>query len=454
MLDQIIPIQKNNFNRMTLVKTKSEELLERRSNVVANGVGVFNTATVREAKGAIIIDEDGRELIDFAGGIGVVNAGHCPEPVVKAIQKQAAKYIHTSFNVVTYEPYIKLCEELAEILPHGEKTKAMLVSTGAEAVENAIKIARQATGKQGVLCFTGAFHGRTMMAMTLTSKINYKTGCGPFAPEVYRLPFPNFYRYGEAKDMDQFVKKELHRLHESSYNLVQPENLAAIILEPVQGEGGFNVVPPKYLEGLREYCTRHNIMLILDEIQSGFARTGKWASWQHYNVRPDISTYAKSMGSGMPIAAILGRAEVMDAAAPGTIGGTYIGNPLSCVAASATIQFMKDENLNERGTEVGNIIRERFLKIMGECSEVGDVRGLGAMMAIEFVKNGDPKQPNPEICSEVIKGCAGRGLVLLSAGTFKNVIRVLAPLVITNDQLNEGLDILESEIKKASAKTI
>ena len=245
---------------MTAMQTESEKLLERRKNVVANGVGIFNTATSTHAKGALIIDKDGRELIDFAGGIGVVNAGHCPEPVVDAIREQAGKFLHTSFNVVTYEPYIELCEQLTEILPHGKNTKAMLVSTGAEAVENAVKIARQATGREAVMCYTDAFHGRTMMAMTLTSKIDYKKNCGPFAPEVYRIPFPNFYRYHGTRDMDEFVETELKYLNESGKNLVDPKNLAAIIIEPVQGEGGFNPVPKKYLEGLREFCddTQHN----------------------------------------------------------------------------------------------------------------------------------------------------------------------------------------------------
>ncbi len=434
--------------------SKSQALLERRKNVVANGVGVFNTATVRQAHGALIIDEDGRELIDFAGGIGVVNAGHCPEPVVEAIREQAGKYLHTSFNVVTYEPYIELCEQLAEILPHGEKTKAMLVSTGAEAVENAIKIARQATKRQAVLCYTGAFHGRTMMAMTLTSKINYKLNCGPFAPEVYRLPFPNFYRYHGPREVDDFVNWELKRLRESAHNVVDPNNLAAVIIEPIQGEGGFNPVPEKYLQGLRDFCDEYGIMLIIDEIQSGFGRTGKWAAWQHYDVQPDISTYAKSLGSGMPIAAILGRAEVMDAAAPGTIGGTYIGNPVCCAAALATIQLMKDQNLNERAIEIGAVITNRFQSLQKQRPEIGDVRGVGAMVGIELVKDGDPRQPNSELCSRIITGCAERGLVLLSAGTFKNVIRILSPLVITDEQLNTGLDILEDEINNAIVKEL
>tara|TARA_R110002124_G_scaffold280073_3_gene453124 strand:+ start:7814 stop:9127 length:1314 start_codon:yes stop_codon:yes gene_type:complete len=432
--------------------TKSQELLNRRKDVVANGVGVFNTATVKDAKGAIIIDADGRELIDFAGGIGVVNAGHCPEPVVAAIREQAGKYLHTSFNVVTYEPYIELCEELVEILPHGKKTKAMLVSTGAEAVENAIKIARQATKRPAVICYTGAYHGRTMMAMTLTSKVSYKYDCGPFAPEVYRLPFPNVYRYKGARDEATFVKDELKRLHESALNLVDIKSVAAIILEPIQGEGGFNAIPQKYLEGLRAFCDEHGIMLIMDEVQSGFCRTGYWASWQHYGVQPDISTYAKSMGSGLPIAAVVGRAEVMDAAASGSIGGTYIGSPVSCAAALATIKYMKDIDLNKKAKELGNTIKSRLDNLMDTCPEIGDVRGIGAMIAIEFVKNGDPRQPDAEICSNIVKGCSENGLILLSAGTHKNIIRILSPLVITDQQLDKGMSILENEIKKASSK--
>jgi 4-aminobutyrate aminotransferase/(S)-3-amino-2-methylpropionate transaminase len=429
--------------------TKSQELLRRREDFVAHGVGVFNTITAREAHGAIIIDEDGRELIDFAGGIGVVNAGHCPEPVVAAIREQAGKYIHTSFNVVTYEPYIALCEKLTQILPHGDRTKAMLVSTGAEAVENAVKIARQATRREAVLCFTDAFHGRTMMAMTLTSKIKYKLNCGPFAAEVYRLPFPNFYRYHRSRDLDVFVADELDRLQESAYSVVDPENLAAIVVEPIQGEGGFNPIPQKYLEGLRSYCDVHGIMLILDEIQSGFGRTGNWASWQHYQVQPDISTYAKSLGSGMPIAAVVGKAEVMDAAEPGTIGGTFIGNPVCCAAALATIKMMEDLDLNARGVHVGNIIEQRFEHLKAKHVEIGDVRGLGAMRAIEFVKNSDPLQQDGELCDKIVRQCAEDGLIIISAGTYKNSIRILCPLVITDDQLHTGLDILENAIQKS-----
>lgn len=438
-------------NKIKMNKTKSEALLARRRKVVANGVGVFNTATVSKAHGAIITDVDGNELIDFAGGIGVVNAGHTPQAVVDAIIEQTKKYIHTSFNVVTYEPYVELCESLVEIFPHGDETKVMLVSTGAEAVENAIKIARQATGRQGVICFTGAFHGRTMMAMSLTSKVDYKIGCGPFAPEVYRLEYPDFYKNGQGMSSDEFSDKQIIYLKECFRKIVAPQEVAAIILELVQGEGGFKVVPAKYLRELRKLCDEYGIMLIFDEVQSGFGRTGAWAAYNHFNVSPDLSTWAKSMGSGMPISCVIGKAKVMDAAAPGTIGGTYIGNPVSCAAAIATIKYMKEIDLNAKGIHVGNVIRNRFDKLKAKHSCIGDVRGLGAMMAMEFVKNNDPYQPDGEICQKLIASCANRGLVIISAGVHKNVIRVLCPLVISDELLNKGLDIIEEELEKLLA---
>lgn len=427
-------------------KTQSEELLERRRSVVPNGIGVFNTATARSAKGAIITDADGQEMIDFAGGIGVVNAGHCPPPVVEAIIAQAQKCLHTSFNVTTYELYLELCEKLVEIFPHGDHTKAMLVSTGAEAVENAIKIAKQATGRNGVLCFTDAFHGRTLMAMTLTSKVAYKEGCGPFAPEVYRVPFPNVYRLSNGLDEETFAAQELQRLEEYFKNTVDPSSLAAIIIELVQGEGGFNVAPKSYVKGLRSICDKYGIVLIFDEVQSGFCRTGKWAAYSHFGVLPDLSTWAKSMGSGMPIGCVIGKAEIMDAAGPSTIGGTYIGNPVCCAAALATIKFMEEIELNQRAKVVGKIIRDRFEKMKEKYSVIGDVRGLGAMMAMEFVKNDDPLQPDTEFCQKVMEGCGQNGLIVITAGTHKNIIRILSPLVITDRQLHRGLDIIEQQV--------
>lgn len=436
---------------MTEEMTKSQELIERRKAAVPNGVGMFNHATAVKAEGAIITDADGRELIDFAGGIGVVNAGHCPPPVVKAIQEQAAKFLHVSFNVASYEPYIALCEKLNALLPHGGPTKTMLVSTGAEAVENAIKIARQATKRQGVLCFTDAFHGRTLMAMTLTSKVGYKPNSGPFAPEVYRTRFPNFYRYGAGRSEAQFVKDQLHSLHELVHNTVAPENLAAVIVEPVQGEGGFNVIPEEYLKGLRKWCDENGILLILDEIQSGFGRTGAWSAFEQMGVMPDISTWAKSLGSGLPIAAVLGRAEVMDAAAPSSIGGTYIGSPVSCAAALATIKYMEEIDINAKGRHVGEVIRKRFEKMKAKHDCIGNVRGLGAMMAMEFVHDGDPQKPDADTCAKLMSACASRDLIVINAGTEKNIIRVLCPLVISDELLNKGLDIMEEELASICA---
>lgn len=432
------------------VVRKSDVLLERRKKAVANGVGVFNTATVESAKNASIIDVNGNELIDFAGGIGVINAGHCPEPVVNAIIEQSKKYIHTSFNVVTYEPYIELCERLNALFPHGDETKTMLVSTGAEAVENAIKIAKQSTGRNGVLCFSGAFHGRTMMAMTLTSRTSYSVGCGPFAPEVYRIDYPNYYQKGQGLNEDEFSEQELNKLHEFFKTHVSAEDLAAIIIELVQGEGGFHVAPQKYVEGLREICNTYGIRLIFDEVQTGFGRTAAWGAMNHYTVQPDISTWAKSMGSGMPIGAIIGNAEVMDSAAAGTIGGTYIGNPVACAASIATIKYMEEIDLNRMAKKVGETIHRRFTEMKSKYSQIGDVRGLGAMMAMEFVKDGDPQQADAEFCAKVVKACAEKDLIVISAGIHKSVLRILSPLTITDELLNKGLNIIEDAIAQSA----
>ncbi len=433
---------------MTEQLTKSQELIARRKAAVPNGVGMFNYATAAKASGATIIDADGRELIDFAGGIGVVNAGHCPPPVVKAIQEQAERFLHVSFNVASYEPYIALCEKLNTLLPHGGPTKTLLVSTGAEAVENAIKIARQATKRSGVLCFTDAFHGRTMMAMTLTSKVGYKPDCGPFAPEVYRTQYPNYFRFGAGRSESDFAHAELHRLEELTHNTVAPNELAAIIIEVVQGEGGFNVAPAAYLKGLRAFCDKHGILLIFDEVQAGFGRTGAWSAYEHFDVIPDLSTWAKSLGSGMPIAAVMGKADIMDKAGPSSIGGTYIGNPVSCAAALATLKYMEEIDINAKGRHVGQVIRARFEKMKAKHDCIGDVRGLGAMMAMEFNVGRDPMRPDADTCTKLMNACAKRDLVVITAGTDKNVIRVLSPLVISDELLNKGLDIMEEELEK------
>ena len=424
------------------------DLMARRKALVPNGIGIFNPSTAASAEGAIVIDNEGRELIDFAGGIGVLNTGHCPEPVVEAIKTQSEKLIHACFNVATYDVYMELAQELVDLFPHGEQTKVMLTTTGAESVENVIKIARQYTKRKAIIAFTDGFHGRSMMAMTLTSKASYKLNCGPFAPEVYRIQYPNYFRYNDGLSEDEFITRETRRLRESLINVVDPNNVAAIIIELVQGEGGFVAAPKEYIHELRKICDEFGIMLIFDEVQTGFGRTAKWAAYQHYDVLPDLSTWAKSMGAGMPIGAVMGRAEIMDSAAAGTIGGTYLGNPICCAAAIANIRYMKAIDINSKAEHVGKIIRSRFNEMKEKHSCIGEVRGIGAMLAIALVKDGDPWAPEVELTGKLITSCAERGLILLSAGTYKNIIRVLSPLIISDELLHRGLDIIDEELTR------
>lgn len=430
--------------------TTQNDLIARRQAVTPLGLPMVTAATVASGDGALLVDHSGRELIDFAGGIGVVNAGHCQPTVIEAIRDQAATLMHTCIHVATYEPYIALCEKLAALLPHGDQTKVLLVNSGAEAVENAIKIARQATNRPAIICYTEAFHGRTLMAMSLTSKYGYKVGCGPYAPEVYRLPFPNHFRHGDGLSVAVFVERELSRFRESLTNSVAPEQVAAVILEVIQGEGGFNPIPPQYLRGLRSICDEHGMLLILDEVQSGFCRTGRWAAYEHYGVMPDISTWAKAMGGGLPIAAVIGKAEVMDGARRGTIGGTYGGNPVACAASLATIRLMEELRLNERAEAIGRRVTDQFEALRRRFPAwIGDVRGLGAMVAMELVADGDPRRPATEFTSDVLRSCVASGLLIIGAGIYGNVIRFLAPLVITDEQLERGLSILADEFAKA-----
>ncbi|MCS6808908.1 MAG: aminotransferase class III-fold pyridoxal phosphate-dependent enzyme [Bacteroidota bacterium] len=434
------------------MSTKTQELYERRKRVVPTTLGIFTPTSAASAQGATIIDADGRELIDFAGGIGVLNAGHCPEPVVKAIQDQAAKLIHTCFPVSIYESYLDLAEKLATLFPHhahdGDCTKVMMTNSGAEAVENAIKIARQATGRQAILCYLGAFHGRSMMAMTLTSKTALKLGCGPFAPEVYRLPFPAYNPRIHTASEAEFCQAHLDEIRKYFTTTVAAQHIAAIIIEPVQGEGGFYVVPKPYLQGLRQLCDETGILLIIDEVQSGFGRTGKWAAYEHYDIRPDISTWAKSMGSGMPIGCVIAKGSIIDSINPGTIGGTYLGNPVCCAAALATIQYMEHIDINALGVKIGSIIRKRFEEFHRKYPQhISDVRGLGAMLAFELSIGGDIAMPDSESCKKLIHFAAEQGLILLSAGLHSNVIRTLTPLVISEELLNRGLDIIEAGLK-------
>ena len=431
---------------------KSEKLIARRNAIVPEGMGMFTPLTIASGSGAVIRDVDGRSYIDFAGGIGVLNAGHCPKPVVDAVIKQTKLLLHACFPVAIYEPYVELCETLAKLLPHGKSTKVMLTNSGVEAVENAVKIARQATGRQGIICFTGGFHGRTLLGMTLTSKTGYKIGCGPFAPEVYRLPFPNYYKGGDGLSLAKFAQRELRAFEDALHTQVDATQVAAVILELVQGEGGFVIAPKEFVQGLQRLCKKHGIMLIVDEVQTGFGRTGTWAAYSHYDIIPDISTWAKSLGSGMPIGAVIGRTEVMDKTTKGTLGGTYLGNPVACAAALATITYMKKIKILQKGKQVGRTVMGFFRKLQKECPAIGDVRGLGAMVAFELVRNGDPHQPDAELAKKLINACAGHGLLIISAGTSGNVIRVLSPLMITDAQLQRGLAILRKQLLNLTAK--
>jgi len=433
-----------------------EDLLQRREAVVPAAVARFaGKATAESASGAIITTVDGKELIDFVGGIGVMNVGHGNRQVLKAIQEQAEKLTHSCIHIATYQPYIELCEKLVKLFPHAEgphgQTKAMLVNSGAEAVENAVKIAKQATGRSALVSFSEGFHGRTLLCSTLTSKTSLKAGCGPFVPEVYRLPFPNYFRYNDGLTQEAFVDRELHRIRQMFINSVRAEDVAAIIIEVVQGEGGFCVAPKDYLTGLRKLCDENGVVLIFDEVQAGFCRTGKWASYDHFGVKPDLSTWAKSMGGGLPISAVIGKAEVMDAALPGTCGGTYGGNPIACAAALATIEEMERLDLNARAIEIGKVVEERWQGIMEKSEWAVDVRGLGAMQAIVFGQYGDRNTPASGMVRRALDASLERGLLAIPAGAEATTIRFLAPLVITNEQLNEGLNILEEEVLKSIA---
>jgi 4-aminobutyrate aminotransferase / (S)-3-amino-2-methylpropionate transaminase / 5-aminovalerate transaminase len=429
--------------------SSSQEWVQRREAVMPRGVGQILAGTsVVSGQGAWLTNADGRKLIDFSSGIGVTNTGHCPPEVVAAIQNQAATLMHACIHVATYEPYLNLCEKLAELLPHGNQTKVFLTNTGAEAVENAIKIARQATGRAGVICFSEGFHGRTLMALSLTSKVGYKQGCGPFAPEVYRLPFPNYFRYHDGLDHAAFISRELERFRQALVNTVAPEQVAAVIIEPIQGEGGFVPAPAAYLQGLRQICDQYGILLIFDEVQSGFGRAGDWSAYAESGVTPDLSTWAKAMGGGLPIACVIGKAAVMDACLPGTLGGTYGGNPLSCAASLAVIDIMQRDNLPQRAAQMGELIQARFRQIQSKCALVADVRGRGMMQAMEFCFERDPLRPAGDLVKAIMAGCYEQGLLIINAGSAGNVIRTLPPLMISEADLILALDILESQILK------
>jgi 4-aminobutyrate aminotransferase / (S)-3-amino-2-methylpropionate transaminase / 5-aminovalerate transaminase len=421
---------------------KSRELLARRQEFVARGVSSYTSIFAAKADGAIVEDVDGNRYIDFAGGIGAMNIGHARPEVTRAIAEQAARFTHTCFSVVMYEPYVDLAERIVKLAPGDFPKKAIFFNSGAEAVENAVKIARWATGRPAIITFDNAFHGRTLMTMTMTSKVKpYKFGFGPYAPEVYRAPFPYPYRMNMTdKDASAFCISELERMFSGD---VAPDQVAAIVIEPVQGEGGFMVAPPGFLQALKSVCEKYGILFVADEIQSGFCRTGRMFAVEHDGVAPDLMIIAKSMGAGMPISGVVGRADIMDAPPPGTLGGTYSGNPVACAAALAVLDLFEQEDYAARSREIGHAITARFLKLQERFPMIGDVRGLGGMVAMELVKDPVTKEPDSHAASDVLAAAHHRGLLLIKAGMYDNVLRVLVPLCVTDEQLQHGLNIFE-----------
>src|SRR5260221_5209596 len=424
---------------------KSRELLARRQQFVARGVSSTMNVFAAKADGAIIEDVDGNRFIDFAGGLGVMNIGHTRPEVTRAIAEQAAKFTHTCFSVMMYEPYIALAERLVKLTPGAFPKKALFFNSGAEAVENAVKIARWATGRPAIIVFDNAFHRRTLMTMTMTSKVQpYKYRFGPYAPEVYRAPYPYPYRMNMTpQEATAFCIQELERMFVGE---VVPDQVAAVIIEPVQGEGGFMVAPPGFLRALKAVCEKYDILFVADEIQSGFCRTGRMFAVEHDGVAPDLMIIAKSMGAGMPISGVVGRADIMDAPPPGTLGGTYSGNPVACAAALAVLDLFEQEAYAASSRDIRHAVTARFFKLQERCPMVGDVRGLGGMVAMELVKDRTTKEPDSHAASEVLAAAHHRGLVLIKAGMYDNVLRVLVPLCVTDEQLNRGLDIFEDAL--------
>ena len=407
---------------------------------------------VKSASGAVMVDLEGREFIDFAGGIGVVNVGHSHPKVVAAIQDQAAKYIHTCFHIAMYEPYVDLAVRMNELTPGDFHKMTLFANSGAEAVENAVKIARHATGRPAVIALDNGFHGRTLLTMTLTSKVKpYKLGFGPFAPEVYRMPNAYCYRCPFGLRYPSCKTACADYLEEFFIGNVAPEETAAVIAEPIQGEGGFVTPPPEYFPKLQAICKKYGIVLIIDEVQSAMGRAGKLFAIEHWGIEPDIITTAKSLAGGLPLSAVTGRAELMNAPHVGGLGGTFAGNPIACRAALAVLEVLLEDGLLARAEALGKEIRARFDALQKRFEVIGDVRGKGPMVAMELVLDREKKTPAGDLTKKLVKVCYEKGLVLISCGNFGNVIRTLMPLVITDEQLDRGFSILEAGLQEVTA---
>jgi 4-aminobutyrate aminotransferase/(S)-3-amino-2-methylpropionate transaminase len=421
---------------------RSREILERKERVVADPLSIYHNLVIERAQGATLTDVDGNTFIDFTGGVGCLNVGHSHPRVVEAAQEQLERFSHTDFTIIPYEVYVRLAERLCELAPIAN-AKAAFFNAGTEAVENAIKFARSYTGRPAVIGFEGGFHGRTLLSLTLTSKTHpYKAGLGPFAPEVYRVPFPNDYRGPDAG-------AALEALERALVTQVAAETVAAIVIEPVQGEGGFVVAPKDFMAGVRRICDEHGIVMVVDEVQTGFGRTGKLFAIEHYDVEPDLITIAKSIAMGLPLSGVIGKAEIMDAPDDSAIGGTYVGNPVAQAAALAVLDVIGEEDLCARASVLGETMRARMEAWQERFPQIGDVRGLGAMLAIELVKDLATKEPDADLATAVVEEAARSGLLLLKSGIYSNCIRVLSPLTLSDAELDEALAVWEQALEAA-----
>src|SRR5437763_1135314 len=423
---------------------RSRDILERKERVVAAPLSLVHPIVIARGEGARLTDVDGNTFLDFAGGVGCLNVGHTHPAVAAAAKDQLEHFSHTDFTIVPYEVYVQLAERLVELVPISGAKKAAFFNAGTEAVENAVKFARSYTKRPAIIGFEGGFHGRTLLSLSLTSKTHpYKAGLGPFAPEVYRVPFPHSYRGPSSEDA-------LAALERALVTQIAAETVAAIVIEPVQGEGGFVVAPKMFLEGVRRLCDEHGIVMVVDEVQTGFGRTGKLFAIEHYGIEPDLITVAKSIAAGLPLSGVIGKAEIMDAPADSAVGGTYVGNPVAQAAALAVLDVIEDEGVCDRAAQLGETIRSRMEAWQERWPQIGDVRGLGAMLAIELVKDPGTREPDADTASAVVAAAAERGLLLLKSGIYSNCIRVLAPLVLSDAELEEALGVWEEALEASS----
>jgi 4-aminobutyrate aminotransferase / (S)-3-amino-2-methylpropionate transaminase / 5-aminovalerate transaminase len=430
----------------------SRALVERREAATPRGAAKLTPIAVVKAEGAALTDADGNVFLDFAGGIGALAVGHCPPNVVAALQQQAADLIHLCAIVGTYEPYVRVAELLNEVTPGDHAKKTVLLNSGSEAVETAVKIARSYTGRPAIIVFENAYHGRTNLTLAMTSKYNlFKKGFGPYAPEIYRLPFPNVYRRPVGLSEEAFLDDAIAKLENAFVAYVDPSAVAAIVIEPVQGEGGFLSTPPGFLQRIRELCSEHGIVMVADEIQAGFGRTGRLFACEHYGIVPDLIITAKSLAAGMPLAAVTGRADIMDAPHPGGLGGTYSGNPLACVAAIEAISMIRSPQFLARARQVGERFRSHLLALQEEFALIGDVRGLGSMVLMELVTDRETKTPATNETMLVTQAAFRRGLIAIRAGLYSNCVRFLPPLNISDDQIDEGMGIIREALLEVTA---